>query len=233
LCQIDFAGFAGCCGDFVFLESSFREKIVETTVLFFSQQRLLRDLLECAFRSVPGIVFLPPVSNITEAIQSMLVRMPDVILLDLNPSLFGLRVVKQLRDACPGCRIIVLSSHDDAVTQCQLAAAGVQGFLTKDIGMDEFISAILATTAGEKVFPIGDLENRATRLAGRTALTPRESEVLELIAQGYANKQVAATLGISIKTVEKHRQRVMEKLHAHETAGLSWRAFCLGVSRAA
>lgn len=201
-------------------------------ILFLSQQRLLRDTLERVFQDVPGLRFMPPVSNTAEAVESMLLKEPDVILVDLNPGLFALRVVKELRNSCPDCRIIALSSHDDAIAQAQLAAVGVQGFLTKDIGIEELKEALLATSAGRPIFGQSQTHSLLTRAQGNPGLTPRESEVLELIAKGYANKQVADKLGISIKTVEKHRQKVMEKLQAHETAGLSWRAFCLGVSRA-
>ena len=205
---------------------------METTVLFLSQQRLLRELFERVFKDVPQVNFMPPASTTEEAIDSMLVAEPDVILFDLNGSVFGLRVVKQLRDACPDCRIIVLSTHDDRIAEAQMAVAGVQGFLTKDIGIDELVEAVIATKDGEKVFGTPRPESYLGQFQGKPALTPREAEVLQLIAKGYANKQVADALGISIKTVEKHRQRLMEKLQAHETAGLSWRAFCLGVTRA-
>jgi DNA-binding NarL/FixJ family response regulator len=203
-----------------------------TTVLFLSKQRLLRESLQRVFQGVPEVTFMPPASTTEEAINSMLVSEPDVIMIDLNPSLFGLRVVKELRDACPACRIIVLSSHDDRIAEAQMAVAGVQGFLTKDIGIDELVEAVIATKQGEKIFGNSDLDHYVGRFKGKPALTMREAEVLQLIAKGYANKQVADRLGISIKTVEKHRQQVMEKLQAHETAGLSWRAFCLGVSPA-
>lgn len=203
---------------------------METTVLFLSQQQLLREALERVFRDVPAVRFMPAASTTQEAISLMLVSEPDVILIDLNPSLFGLGVVRDLRDACPNCRIVVLSSHADRIAEAQFAIAGVQGVLTKDIGIDELVAAVIATKDGEKTFACPQPELYLGRFQGKPGLTSREAQVLQLIAKGYANKQVADRLGISIKTVEKHRQRVMEKLQAHETAGLSWRAFCLGVS---
>jgi DNA-binding NarL/FixJ family response regulator len=202
---------------------------MEIKVLFLSQQRLLRESVQRVFKDVPGIKFVPPASTVVEAIAGIEQSNPDVVLIDLNPSLFGLRVVKALRDACPSCRMMALSSYDDPVAQTQLAIAGVHGFLTKDIGVDKLAAAIRAITAGETVFT----RPFATAHTGprvNRGLTARESEVFELIAQGFANKQVAAELGISIKTVEKHRQRLMQKLDSHETARLSWHAFCLGVA---
>src|SRR5206468_3139787 len=103
---------------------------------------LIRETLERAFEDVRDICLAPPVSTTEEAVVSMLLCKPDVILVDLNPSLFGLRVVKELRDACPDCRIIVLSSYADAIAQAQMAAIGVQGFLTKDVGIEELCDAV-------------------------------------------------------------------------------------------
>lgn len=201
---------------------------MELKVLFLSQQRLLREALHSAVKGMADVSFVPPVGSTADAIESMLVCKPDVILIDLNPSLFGLRVVKELREACPHCRIVALSSQGDHIVRTQMALAGVQGFLSKNIGIEELVAALRAAAGGNSHAAEHRLGPGFTFNRG---LTFREAQVLELIAQGCGNKQVAGTLGISIKTVEKHRQRVMEKLQAHETAGLSWRAFCLGAGR--
>jgi DNA-binding NarL/FixJ family response regulator len=201
--------------------------------LFFSQQRLLRESLEHSLFNTPDITFLPAVSDTQQAIAAILEKTPDVILLDLNPSLFGIRVARELQEACPDCRILVLSSHADPIAATQLALAGVQGFLSKDIGLQDLVWAIRETSRGKAVICENGkcVSKESASAKGARSLTLREAQVLELIANGLANKQVAAELGISIKTVEKHRQRVMSKLNAHETAGLSWRAFCMGVAR--
>jgi DNA-binding NarL/FixJ family response regulator len=120
----------------------------------------------------------------------------------------------------------------DPIIETQLASAGVQGVLSKDISLDDFLWAIDRIAAGYcisrhdgKLVASPELPTAATG----PALTNREIEILELIPKGLANKQIAAELDISIKTVEKHRQNLMSKLQAHETAGLTWRAVCLGV----
>lgn len=200
-------------------------------VLFFSQQRLLRESLAANLGQAADIEFLPPVSTLDEAIHSVQTLKPSSILIDLNPALFGLKVARELRSACPECSLIVLMSHDDAVAQEQLAVAGVRGVLTKNISIDELIQATREISSGKTVF-VKDGHVLAERPPVKTSgLTDREAQVLELVAKGLANKQIAAELGISIKTVEKHRQRVMCKLNAHETAGLTWRAICMGVAR--
>jgi DNA-binding NarL/FixJ family response regulator len=205
------------------------------SVLFLSQQRLLKEVFARIFKD-SDFEYLPPVSDTSEARRSILAFDPDVVIVDLNPSLFGLRVADELLQACPTCRILALSSYFDPIGTAQLEFAGVQGVLSKDIGIDDLFWAVRETHEGRKVFWQGSAVDTITKISqpGTTrALTDREAQVLELIAQGLANKQVAAELGISIKTVEKHRQSVMTKLHAHETAGLSWRAFCMGVGHPA
>jgi DNA-binding NarL/FixJ family response regulator len=208
---------------------------MQIRLLFLSQQRLVRESLQRALFDAPDIEFLPPVGDTEEAVRSIVTSRPHVVLVDLNPSLFGIRVTRHLQSACPKCRIVVLSSHADPVAAKQLALVGVDCFLSKDIGIQDLIWAIRETHAGKIVIcENGKCVARAEpAVPDCRSLTVREAQVLELIANGFANKQVAAELGISIKTVEKHRQRVMSKLHAHETAGLSWRAFCMGVARAA
>jgi DNA-binding NarL/FixJ family response regulator len=155
-----------------------------------------------------------------------------VLLLDLIPGLFGIPVVKELKNKCAACKILVLTGSPDDIAGAQLLLAGVQGILSKDVPIDELVSVIFQVMSGrcnacsaagvEKVRIIGVAESKC--------MTCREVQVLELVARGRANKQIAAELGISIKTVEKHRQSLMRKLRVHETAGLSWRAFCLGAS---
>ena len=201
-------------------------------VLFLSQQQLLRESFAAAFSYVADLVFLPPVNDVLEAIASILQNAPDVILVDVNPSLFGLQVARDLQDACPTCPIILLASHSDAITEAQLIVGGVKAVLSKNIGIDDLICAIRQVGAGKNVSTRVGIPHRAECAVPSPRLTTREAEVFERIAQGLPNKQIAANLGISIKTVEKHRQRVMRKLGAHETAGLTWRAVSMGVARA-
>lgn len=210
------------------------DRFVTIKVLFLSQQRLLRETFSDAFSNSSDIRFLLGVGDVNEAITSIQHSQADVILVDVNPSLFGITVTKQLRAACPNCRILILASHSDQIAEAQLLAAGVEGVLSKNIGMMDLACAIRKAYLGEPVSAKGEraraLEN--SRAASVSGMTERETQVLELVAQGLANKQIADVLGISIKTVEKHRHRVMCKLQAHETAGLTWRAVCMGVGRA-
>ena len=209
--------------------------VVPIKVLFLTQQRLLGDAFSAAFSEIPDIHFMPPVADTEEAVASVRSSGADIILVDLNPSLFGVRVAKQLQEACPGCRILVLSSHSDPISEAQLASAGVQGVLCKSVRLHELAWAIRETFAGRSVNMSNGKPSvlKASNALPVSGLTARETQVLELVTQGLANKQIAAELDISIKTVEKHRQSLMCKLQAHETAGLTWRAICMGVARSA
>ena len=210
------------------------DMIAPIRVLFLSQQRLLRELFSAAFSTMSDIEFLPSVSEGNEAIASMLQFEPHVVVIDLNPSLFGVRITKQLQAACPGCKILILASHCDAIMEGQLTGVGVQGVVSKNISIDDLAWAIRQVFYGQGVCMSDGKPVAADSADIRTTngMTEREAQVLELVAQGLANKQIATALGISTKTVEKHRHRVMCKLQAHETAGLTWRAICMGVGRA-
>lgn len=166
---------------------------------------------------------------------------PEVILMDIAmPLLNGLEATRQILAANPVARVIILSAHSDDVYVERMSKAGVAGFLEKQSSAEVLTKAIQTIAAGGSYFS----PNIAKRLrenqeqaiardglpkAGGTRLTSRETEVLQLVAEGHANKQVAANLGISIKTVEKHRQHLMDKLNIHETAGLTRYAIAQGI----
>ncbi|MDX1951826.1 MAG: response regulator transcription factor [Verrucomicrobiota bacterium] len=206
------------------------EKLSSIKVLFLSEQRLLREAFAEAFSGLSDIKLLAAVDTVEEAITSMLKSQPDVILVDINPSLFGRTVAKRLQVACPGCKIILLASHSDEIAEAYLIAEGVKGVLSKNIGIHDLGRAIRQVYLGNSVC-MSDGKPAAMDTRPVSGMTEREAQVLVMITQGLANKQIAAELGISTKTVEKHRQRVMSKLQTHETAGLTWRAICMGVAR--
>jgi DNA-binding NarL/FixJ family response regulator len=167
---------------------------------------------------------------------------PDVILMDIAmPVLNGLEATRQILAANAAAKVIILSAHSDDEYIERTTAAGVAGFLEKQSSSDILSKAIIEVAKGNKFFspsitkrlPQGQAKSRGrdgfVKRAGIRPLTSRESEVLQLVAEGSANKQVAAALGISIKTVEKHRQHLMDKLNIHDTASLTRYAIAAGV----
>jgi DNA-binding NarL/FixJ family response regulator len=156
------------------------------------------------------------------------------------PQLNGLEAARQILDALPATKVIMLSAHADEAYVEQATAAGAVGYLIKQASSHALCEAIREVQKGNTFFSpsIGkhlkhQYENSA-KAAGLSkkrgaGLSSREVEVLQLIAEGKANKESAAELGISIKTVEKHRQRLMEKLNIHDTAGLTRYAVSAGI----
>ncbi len=166
---------------------------------------------------------------------------PDVILMDLAmPLLNGLEATRQILKSNPKMKIIILSAHSEDAYVSNAIESGAVGFLLKQTSCKEVCQAIRQVVKGEKYFS-ADVSKRMSRLQSAQTvhqkmptgkapkLTSREMEVLQLIAEGNANKNTASLLGISIKTVEKHRGHVMEKLDIHDTAGLTRYAISAGI----
>jgi DNA-binding NarL/FixJ family response regulator len=176
-----------------------------------------------------------------QAVQKTKKLRPAVVLMDIAmPLLNGLEATRQILKCVPATRILILSAHGDDA-HIQLAVQwGAVGFLIKQTSADLLSKAIREVNQGRTYFSpsIADrlqhlpLETGKTGLSksnANVALSSREVEVLQLVAEGKANKQVAKELGISIKTVEKHRQNLMKKLDLHDTAGITRYAIETGI----
>jgi len=176
-----------------------------------------------------------------EAVEMAKALRPDVILMDIAmPVLNGLEATRQILAADPAARIIILSAHSDDAYIERTRAVGVAGFLEKQTSAEILTKAIREVAKGNTFFsptiarrlrddPGKPRDRDGLIKSNASRLTSRESEVLQLVAEGSANKQVAAELDISIKTVEKHRQHLMDKLNIHDTAGLTRFAISAGV----
>jgi DNA-binding NarL/FixJ family response regulator len=167
---------------------------------------------------------------------------PDVILMDIAmPVLNGLEATRQILATNPAAKVLILSAYSDDGYIERATSVGAVGFLEKQSSAEILTEAIREVAAGKSYFSpsiakrIAETQKRSRDRDGlvklnSVKLTSRETEVLQLVAEGQANKNVAATLGISIKTVEKHRQHVMDKLNIHETAGLTRYAIAHGIT---
>src|SRR6266576_2610150 len=166
---------------------------------------------------------------------------PDVVLMDIAmPQLNGLEATRQILKEVPGSKVLILSSYSDDEYVQQLTEAGAAGYLLKQTAAADLLKAIREARRGNPFFSPaickrildqyrGMLLKDAPQRKDRETLTTRESEVLQLIAEGKANKQIAAELNLSIKAVEKRRQQLMEKLDIHDIAGLTRYAIAKGV----
>ena len=166
---------------------------------------------------------------------------PAVVVMDIAmPLLNGLEATRQILKAVPDTKVLILSAHSDDAYVEQATALGAVGFLLKQTSSHDLSRAIREVHKGNTFFSPSiakRLDNRNQKSPDRggllkkkvARLSSREMEVLQLIAEGEANKQMAAELGISIKTVEKHRQNLMSKLNIHDVAGLTRYAISAGI----
>jgi two-component system, NarL family, nitrate/nitrite response regulator NarL len=180
--------------------------------------------------------------NGREAVQMAGKLRPDVMIMDIAmPLLNGVEATRQILKSVPATRVLILSAHSEDAYVEQVMGAGAAGYLLKQSAANILVKAIRETHRGRTSFSpsiskrLGDIQEKSMGRAGgkprkgAVRLTSREQEVLQLIAEGLANKETAAQLGISIKTVEKHRQHLMSKLGIHDTAGLTRYAISAGI----
>lgn len=153
---------------------------------------------------------------------------PQVAVLDLGmPGLSGLEAVRRIHAELPGIRILVLTVHDEQEYVLPVVKAGAAGYLVKDSAAAELIAAVRALAAGQGYFGPQAARALAEQLRAPAAgadpygpLTAREREVFHLVVQGRTTKEVARALGISVKTAENHRTRILDKLGLHNAAEL-------------
>ena len=165
---------------------------------------------------------------------------PAVVLMDIAmPRLNGLEATRQVLKAVPDTKVLMLSAHSDDAYIEDATESGAVGFLLKQASAHVVCEAIREVQKGKTFFcpsiarRLRERDRKSYNLAGtpsrKVRLSSRETEVLQLIAEGKANKETAAELGIGIKTVEKHREHLMQKLNIHDTAGLTRYAIGAGI----
>jgi DNA-binding NarL/FixJ family response regulator len=200
-------------------------------VLIAEDHDVVRQGLKILISTDPSLEIAGEAENGDAAVQMARKLQPDVILLDLAmPKCNGLQASQELQRQSIKSRVLVLSAYQDLDTMQQLLNAGVAGYMTKHSAASELLTAIHEVSRGN--FYCGysmarqlqarrpdRFETLRASRAGR--LTPRERQVLCLIATGDPNKAIGSSLGLSIKTVEKHRQAIMDKLGLHDTASLT------------
>jgi DNA-binding NarL/FixJ family response regulator len=213
----------------------------QISVLLAEDHSIVRQGL-CALLNADGdFLIVGQARTGREAVELVRTLRPDVILMDIAmPVLNGLEATRQILAANPAAKVVILSAHSDDEYIERMSAAGVAGFLEKQTSAEILTKAIREVAKGNRFFSPSIARRMSENFAAPrdrdgllkangNRLTSRESEVLQLVAEGSANKQVAAELGISIKTVEKHRQHLMDKLNIHDTAGLTRYAIATGV----
>ena len=210
------------------------------TVLLIDDHKVVREGLRALLKADGDIEVVGEAATGRKAVEMASTLCPEVVLMDIAiPRLNGLEATRQIRKACPETRVLILSAHNDAEYVDQAIKLGAAGYLLKQSSIQIISKAIREASKGNSFFSrsiskrLAERDEKAYLRGGdkmkHVSLSSREVEVLQLIAEGMANKQVAVELGISIKTVEKHRQHVMEKLDIHDTASLTRYAIAAGI----
>jgi DNA-binding NarL/FixJ family response regulator len=202
---------------------------------------VVRQGLRSLLAGEPDIEVVGETENGRQTVQMAQKLRPDVVVMDIGmPQLNGLEATRQIMRENLPTRILILSSYGDDEYVHQLTEAGASGYLVKQTAASDLIKAIREAYKGNAFFSPSIAKRildyyREAYLRGKPLkrhtqqLTTRELEVLQLVAEGSVNKQIASELCISIKTVEKHRQQVMNKLNLHDVAGLTRYAISRGI----
>ena len=200
--------------------------------------RLFRESLVSGLRDTARFEVVGEAADGEEAVAMCAALGPDIILMDIGmPRLNGVAAATRIAAASPATRVVILSMHSEKRFVEAALAAGVSGYLLKDISMGDLASALDIVAAGATCLS-GEVAGRAVLAESGDAdprraqapLTTREREVLQLIAEGMSLKEIAAHLGLSVKTVETHRRQIMDKADTFTVAGLVRYALREGVT---
>jgi len=208
-------------------------------VLLADDHQIVRE----GFRSLLGherdIEVVGEAATGREAVQLTRKLHPAVVVMDIAmPLLNGLEAARQIRKAFPDIRVLILSAHSDDVYIERATELGAAGFLLKQTSSHVLAQAIREVHKGgtffcadisKRVFRRNPVDRKGNSMKTGNRLSSRETEVLQMIAEGLPNKKVAVELGVSIKTVDKHRQHLMGKLDIHDAAGLTRYAIAEGI----
>ncbi|MGA3260322.1 MAG: response regulator transcription factor [Bryobacteraceae bacterium] len=180
----------------------------KTSVLLADDHTLIRAGLRMVVDAEPDLTVVGEASDGREAVAMAGKLNPDVVVMDIGmPSLNGIEASRQIRAALPDTQVVMLSMHSDEGYVLRALKAGAKAYLLKDSAEADLARAIRAATAGKSFF---------SRTGGEDSyelLTPREREILQLVAEGKSSKEIANLLNLSVYTVETHRARLMQKLN--------------------
>lgn len=192
---------------------------------------MVAEGIEAILETYEDLEVVGTFANGQEIVQAAERLAPDVVLLDLNmPQVNGLTATEILLERRPGTRILILSMHDSPEYIASALSHGAMGYILKDVPTDEIKTAIDTVMRGQRYLCTGATASLSPRTeGGMEQLTNREQTILLQLAQGLSNKEVAAALDISVRTVETHRKNLKRKLGISSTAGLTRYALEHGV----
>lgn len=195
--------------------------------------------LRSTLASYPQCEIVGEVLNGLDAVQFVRHHQPDIVLMDIvMPTMNGIQATRVLRKEAPNVKILALTMHNEKEYVIEIIKAGAKGYLLKDSNPSEIIQAIENVYRGNAYFSPSisnvllkelNVKPETKKIKSTDRLSPRETEVLQLITEGLSNKEIADRLFISLRTVETHRERIMKKLNVHSVAGLTKYAIQKGI----
>ena len=215
-------------------------KAIKIKLLLVDDHPIVLDGIKTHLGEQKDLEVVGEAANGQEALRKAKLLLPDVVLMDITmPHMNGLEATAQLRKQLPQCKVLILTMHESREYIAQIMRLGARGYLLKDCSPAELVLAIKTVHQGEVYFSpsISRLlvqgivdGRRPENIEPPPALTDRECEVLSLISEGLLNKQIADRLGIGVRTIETHRERIMRKLDIHTVAGLTKYAISRGMT---
>ncbi len=218
-----------------------KDKPKKIKLLLVDDHPIVLDGIKSHLCAQPDFEVVGDANNGQEALRKAKLTLPDVVLMDISmPHMNGLEAMASLRKQVPNAKVLILTMHESKEYIARVVRSGARGYLLKDSAPAELVRAIKAVHAGEVHFSplvskvlieeMADGSKRSAEAPPPPPLTEREREVLSLIAEGLLNKQIADRLGIGVRTIETHRERIMRKLDIHTVAGLTKYAIARGMT---
>lgn len=211
------------------------------SILLVDDHRMMREGLRLLLDQEPEFQVVGEAADGRTAVELARQLQPDVVIMDIGmPDLNGIEATRKMRDASGSSRIVALSTYSDKRYVLSMLGAGASGYVLKSAAAEELVRAIQQVMQGEKYLSpdlTGAVVNeylhrlKTPGIAQGKLLGPREREVLQMLAEGKTSKEIAASLNIAVKTVDMHRQNIMNKLDLHSVAELTKYAIREGLTR--
>lgn len=210
-------------------------------ILIVDDHKIVREGLRTLLEKQTGMKVVGEAANGSAAVKQALELSPDIVIMDITmPDLNGIEATRRIIAKNPKIKVIALSMHSDRRFMVETLKNGASGYLLKDSAFDELAFAIKTVMKNQTYLSsqiadlvLKDYINQLNKKepSAYSQLTPREREVLQMLAEGHTTKQISARMHVSVKTVETHRKQIMDKLNIHNIAGLTKYAIREGITK--